>query len=129
MERAIQFLKNLFIADQLDKIGLTESINQALTVMRFTMHNGHEVNPFELHHGKKPGTELTNIIKDSKSCLSDLTTWDVSVPLKQIPIYVFRNEERELTDHIVKAQRKENTMLHVAQITEGRLVKLVTGNF
>ena len=107
VKRSIQILKNIFIADLLDKIGLTESINQALTVMRFTMHNGHEVNPSGIHHGKKPRTKLTNIIKDSKSCLSDRTTWDVSVPLKQIPIYVVRNEEKELTDHIVKAQKKK----------------------
>ena len=30
---------------------LTESVNQALRVMRFTIHTGLKIAPFELHHG------------------------------------------------------------------------------
>ena len=47
-------------------IELNESINRALRVMRFTTHTGLKRTPFELHHGRKPRTELTNIIKDGK---------------------------------------------------------------
>ena len=52
-------------------IELNESINRALRVMRFTIHTGLKRTPFELHHGRKPRTELTNIIKDGKTYLSD----------------------------------------------------------
>ena len=46
---------------------LTESVNRALRVMRFTIHTGLKRTPFELHHGRKPRTELTNIVKDGKN--------------------------------------------------------------
>ena len=36
VERAIQILKNLIIANLEDEIGFTENINQALKVVRFT---------------------------------------------------------------------------------------------
>ena len=45
---------------------LTESVNRALRAMRFTIHTRLKRTPFELHHGRKPRTELTNIPKDGK---------------------------------------------------------------
>ena len=71
VERAIQTLKNLIIANLEDGIGITESVNRALRVMRFTIHTGLKITPFELHHGRKPRTELTNIVKDGKTYLSN----------------------------------------------------------
>ena len=85
VERSKQTLKNLIIANLEENIGLNENINRALRVMRFTIHNGLKVSPFDLHHGRKPRTELTIIIKN-QSYLSDWTTFIVSVPPKQIPI-------------------------------------------
>ena len=46
---------------------LTESINCALRVMRFTIHTGLKRTPLELDHGSKSRTELTNIVKDGKT--------------------------------------------------------------
>ena len=54
VERATRTLKNLLFANPEDMIGLTESINRALRVIRFTKHTGLKVSPFELHHGRKP---------------------------------------------------------------------------
>ena len=62
VHKVIQTLKNLQIANLEDGIGLTESVNRALRVMRFTIHTGLKVTPFELHQGRKPRTELTNIV-------------------------------------------------------------------
>ena len=107
VERVIQTSKNLLVANLEDKTGLTESINRALRVMRFTMHTGLKVSPFELRHGRKPRAELTNIIKGNKSYLSDWTTLSVSVPPKQIPIYVARNEKSEVTDHVIIARKRK----------------------
>ena len=45
VERAIQTLKNLIIAKLEDGIGLTESVNRALRVMRFTVHTELKVTP------------------------------------------------------------------------------------
>ena len=50
---------------------LTESINRALRVIRFTIHTGLKRTPFELDHGIKRRTELSNIVKDGKTYLSD----------------------------------------------------------
>ena len=41
-------------------------ISKTATVMRFTVHTGVTKIPFELHHGRKPRTDLTNIVKDVK---------------------------------------------------------------
>ena len=46
-----------------DGISLTESVNRALRVMQFTIHTGLKLTPFELYHGRKPRTELTNTVK------------------------------------------------------------------
>ena len=67
VERAIQTMKNLILAILEDNLCLTECINRALKVMRFTIHIGLKLTPFELHHGRKPRTELTNLVKDGKT--------------------------------------------------------------
>ena len=69
----------------------------------------------------KPRTELANIIKDNKSYLCDWKTMNVSVPRKQIPIHVARNEKVELTDHIFMATKK--SLLFNPQITEEKAGK------
>ena len=66
-ERAIQTLKTLILANLEDGINLIESVNRALLVMRFTEHTGVEITPFELHYGRKPRTDITNIVKNGKT--------------------------------------------------------------
>ena len=92
VERAIQTRKNLILAYLEDNLCLTECVYRALKVMRCTIHTGLKLTPFELHHGRKPRTELTNLVKDGKSFLSDWTELSVSAEKKpKIPIYVSRN--------------------------------------
>ena len=54
-----------------DGINVSESVSPALQVMSFTINTGIKKTPFELHHGRKPKTEITNIVKDGKiySCI------------------------------------------------------------
>ena len=86
---------------------LTESVNRALRVMRFTIHTGLKRTPFELHHGRKPRTELTNIVKDGKTYLSDWSVISISEPNKpKIPILVGRDADGEITNHMVMARNK-----------------------
>ena len=107
VERAIQTLKNLIIANLEDKTCLTECVNKALNVMRFTIHTGLKITPFELHHGRKPRTELTNIIKDGKTFLSKWSELTVSANNRpKIPIYVTRNGEGEVSNHLIMARTK-----------------------
>ena len=98
VERAIQTIKILILAKIEDNLCLTKCVNRELKVMRFTIHSGLKLTPFELHHGRKPRTELTNLVKDGKSFLSDWTELSVSAEKKpKIPIYVSRNEEGDVT--------------------------------
>ena len=107
VERAIQTMKNLVVANLEDNLCLTECENRALKVMRFTIHTGLKLTPFELHHGRKPRTELTNLVKDGKSFLSDWTELSVSAERKpKIPIYVSRDEEGDATNYLVMAKTK-----------------------
>ena len=107
VERSIQTLKNLIIANLEDGKNLTESINRSLRVLRFTIHTGPKITPFELHHGRKPRTELTNIIKDRKTFLSNWSEIIISAPSRpKIPIYVGRVADREITNHIIMARNK-----------------------
>ena len=107
VERAKQTLKNLVLTNMEDGKNLTESVNRALRVMRFTVHTGLKKTPFELHHGRKPRTELTNIVKDGKTFLSDWSELSISAPIRpKIPIYVGRDGEGEITNHIIMARHK-----------------------
>ena len=85
---------------------LTESVNRALRVMRFTIHTRLKRTPFELHHGRKPKTELTNIVKDGKTYQSDWSEKSISANKPKIPIYVGRDADGEITNHMVMARTK-----------------------
>ena len=129
VERAIQTLKNLIFANLDVKIRLTESINQELRVMRFTIHTGLRVSPFEQHHRREPIPELINIIKGNQSYLSDWTTLNVSVPPKQTPIYVARNGKREVTDLMIMARKRKTPCCTSNRSPKSRPVKPVSENF
>ena len=129
VERAIQTLKNLIIANPEDKIELNENINRVWRIVRFTIHTGLKVSPFELHHGRKPTTELTKIIKRNKSYLSDWTTLSILVPPKYIPIYVARNKKSEATDHIIMAKNTKTPCCASHRLPKRRPVKPVSENF
>ena len=129
VERAVQTLKDLIIANLEDKIGLSKSINRALRVMRFTTHTGLKVKPFGLHHGKNPRTKLTKKIKGNKSYLSDWITLNASVPPIQIPIYLARNGEGYVTDHMVVAQKRKTPCCASHRSPKTIPVKPVSENF
>ena len=107
VERAIQTMKELIVANLEDNLCLTKCVNRALKVMRFTIHTGLQLTPFELHHGRKPRTESTNLVKDGRSFLSDWTELSVSAEKKpKLPIYVSRDEEGDVTIYPVMTKTK-----------------------
>ena len=107
VERAIQTLKYLIITNLEDKTCLTECVNKALNLMLFTIHTGLKITPFELHHGRKPRTELTNIIEDGKTFLSKWSKLTVSANNRpMVPIYITRNGEGEVSNHLIMARTK-----------------------
>ena len=75
--------------------------------MRFTIQTGMKITPFELHHGRKPRTELTNVIKNGRSFLSNWSELPVLASDRpKINIYITRNGDGEVSNHIVKARTK-----------------------
>ena len=54
-----------------DGQNLTGCVNRAIRVTRFTALTGLKGTPFQLHHGRKPRTELANIIEVGKTYSSD----------------------------------------------------------
>ena len=90
-----------------DGVSLTESVNRALRVMRFTIHTGLKLTPFDLQLGRKPRTEITNIVTDGKSYLSNWSELSVSATNRpKIPIYVGLDADGDITNHIVMARTK-----------------------
>ena len=125
VERAIQTLKNLIIANLEDNTCLTECVIRALNVMRLTIHTRLKTTQFELHHGRKPRTELTNIIKDGKSFLSNWSELPVLTNNRpKIPIYVTRNGEREVSNHLLTARTKTEKK-HLPKNHQKRIIRLV----
>ena len=73
--------------------------------MRFTIHIGLKRTPFVLHHGRKPRTELINIVKDGMKYLSYWSDISISAPNKQkIHKYVGCDADSEITNHVVMAR-------------------------
>ena len=98
-------------------IELNESVNWALRVMRFTKHTGLKRRPFVFHQGRKPRTELFNVVKDRKTYLSDWSEISISAPNKpKIPIYVGRDADGGILNHLVMARTKtQERQLHEGQ--------------
>ena len=95
--------------------------------MRFTKHTGLKLTPFELHHGRKPRIELTNLVKDGKSFLSDWTELSVSAEKKpKIPFYVSRNEERDVANYLVMATTKTKEKRWTSRKRKIRLVSTLS---
>ena len=97
--------------------------------MPFSIHTGLKVSPFELHPGRKPRTELTNIMKGSKSYPSDWKTMNVAVPPKEIPIYVARNKKGEVADYIIMARKRKIPCCSSHNSPKGTPMRTVSGNF
>ena len=127
VERAIQTLKNLMLTNLEEGTDLTKSVNRALQVMRFTIHTGLKRTPFELHHGRKPRTDVTNIVKNGKTHLSDWSEISISANIPKIPIYVDRDADGEITNHMVMAKTKtEKNKPMKARSHRRRKIRLAT---
>ena len=88
-------------------IELTESIDGALRVLRFTTHTGLKRTPFELHYRRKSRTEPTNMVKDGKTYLSDWSGISILASNKpKFPTYVGRDADDEITNLTVMTRTK-----------------------
>ena len=99
VEGATKTLKNLITTNLEENIGITECVNRALNLMRFTIHTGMKITPFELHHGRKPRTELTNIFKDVNRALNLMRfTKHTGMKITPFELHHGRKPRTELTN-------------------------------
>ena len=75
--------------------------------MRFAVHTRLEMSPFEIYPCRKRIFELTKIVKDIESYLSDWKTLNFSIPPKQVAVYEAQIEKGELKDHIIMAKQRK----------------------
>ena len=61
VERTIQSLKNLILANLEDDQNLHKSVNRALHVSRFRVHSETKKTPFDLQFGRTPRIKLSNL--------------------------------------------------------------------
>ena len=94
VDRTIQSLKNLILANLEDDQNLRESVNRALYVLRFTVHSEIKKTPFELHFGRTPRTKLSNLRSS------------ISVDSKDLSVYITSNSAGQITDHLVMSKKK-----------------------
>ena len=93
-----------------------KKVNRAPRVRRSTVHMGLKITLFELHHGRKPRTELTHIVKNGKTYLSIWSELNISAPNRpKIPNYVGRDAEGDVTNHIIM----ERTRTEGKHLNEG----------
>ena len=93
VERTIQSLKNLILANLEDDQNLRESVNRALYVLRLTVTSETKKTPFELHFGRTPRTKLSN--------LKVLFQWT-----PKTSVYITRNSAGQITDQLVLSKKK-----------------------
>ena len=94
VERTIQSMKNLTLANVEDGTNLRESVARALHVLRLAVHSKTNKSPFEIHFKCELRTRLSNL----KS--------DVSVDSKDLSVYNTRYSAGEITDHLVMSKKK-----------------------
>ena len=121
--------KKIVTATLEDKIGFSESVSRVLRVMRFTIQTRLKVTTMELNFARTPRSEVTNIVKDNESHLSNWRTLNGSPPLQQMLIYEGPSEEKELTDHTVKVGKRKISCCSCYDSPESRPVKLSNGKF
>ena len=92
VERTIQSLKKLTLANLEDGLNLRESVKRALYVPRFTIHSETKKTPFEALLGRAPRTKHSNL--------------SISVDSKVLSVYITRNSAGEITDHLVMSKQK-----------------------
>ena len=94
VERTIQSIKNLILANPEGEINIRESVNGALYVLRFTIDSDTKKTPFEILFGREPRTKLSKL-KNA-----------VSLDSKDFSVYITRISAGEITDYLAMPKKK-----------------------
>ena len=104
VERTIRTIKSLTRANLEDGLTFEESVARAIKTIRQTPHNTLKMTPFQLHHGRKPRTPITNLIGQPTCLLADwkktLTNYFLAQPA-ELQVFTVHDSDGELADYLV----------------------------
>ena len=104
VERTIRTIKSLTRANLEDGLTFEESVARAIKTIRQTPHNTLKMTPFQLHHGRKPRTPITNLIGQPTCLLADwketLTNYILAQPA-ELQVFTVHDSDGELADYLV----------------------------
>ena len=103
VERGVRTLKELMLTNLNDNKSMNESLDLALEVMRMTPHTRLKKSAFELHFGRKPNTEISNLLgNNSNNC--------ISAHPDTLQVYSFTNSE--LTADILPMKQSRRSTIN-----------------
>ena len=114
VERTIRTNRSLTRANLKDNLTLEESVNMAIKTIRQTQHNTLKMTPFQLHHGRKPRTPITNLI-GQPACL--LTNWKktltntILAQPAELQVFTIHDSDGELADYLVLNESRKRGQL------------------
>ena len=104
VESAIRTIKSLTRANLEDGKTFEESFRMSVKTVRQTPHNTLKLTHFQLHHGRKPRTPITNLIGQPTCLLTDwkrtLTKYVLAKPA-ELQDFTLHNSDGELADYLV----------------------------
>ena len=104
VERTIRTIKSLTRANLEDGLTFEESVARAIKTIRQTPHNTLKMTPFQLHHGRKPRTPITNLIGQPTCLLANwkktLTNYILAQPA-ELQVFTVHDFDGELADYLV----------------------------
>ena len=87
-----------------DNLTSEKSVNMAIETIRQTQHNTLKMTPFQLHHGRKPRTPITNLIGQPACLLTNwkktLTNYILAQPA-ELQVFTIHDSDGELADYLV----------------------------
>ena len=104
IERTMRTIKSLTRAKLEDGLTFEESVARAIKTIRQTPHNTLKTTPFQLHHGRKPRTPITNLIGQPTCLLADwkktITNYILAQPA-ELQVFTVHDSYGELADYSV----------------------------
>ena len=110
VERTIRTIKSLTRANLENNLTFEEYVNMAIKTLRQTQHNTLKLTPFQLHHGRKPRTPITNVIGQPACLLTNwkktLTNYILAQPA-ELQSFTIHDSDGELADYLVLNESRQ----------------------
>ena len=111
VERGVRTIKNYMLANMSEGKSLGKALDNALHVMRMKKHSVLKKSPFEMHYGRKPRSEVNNLLGLDPNL--NITQIDniISEKPDTIPIYTFNGDGGSTDQLIMRSQKKQKKLV------------------